>query len=216
MKTATQRLVTQLVLASCLGATLSACAPIVVGSAVMGSLVVTDRRTSGTQIDDETIELRGASQIREALGDRVHVNVTSYNRQVLLTGEVPTAQDKQRVEQMVSKLENVRLIVNELAVMGNTNLGQRTNDTVTTGKVKAGMVDVKDLFSNAFKVTTERGTVYLMGRVTQREANRATDIARGISGVQKVVRVLEIITEAELQGLVPKAAAPAASAAKKL
>jgi osmotically-inducible protein OsmY len=100
--------------------------------------------------------------------------------------------------------------------MGNTNLGQRTNDTVTTGKVKAGMVDVKDLFSNAFKVTTERGTVYLMGRVTQREANRATDIARGISGVQKVVRVLEIITEEELQGLVPKAAAPAASAAKKL
>jgi osmotically-inducible protein OsmY len=182
----------------------------------MGSLVATDRRTSGTQLDDETIELRGASQIREALGDRVHVNVTSYNRQVLLTGEVPTAQDKQRVEQMVSKLENVRLIVNELAVMGNTNLGQRTNDTVTTGKVKAGMVDVKDLFSNAFKVTTERGTVYLMGRVTQREANRATDIARGISGVQKVVRVLEIITEDELQGLVPKAAAPAASAAKKL
>ena len=100
MKTATQRLVTQLVLASCLGATLSACAPIVVGSAVMGSLVATDRRTSGTQLDDETIELRGASQIREALGDRVHVNVTSYNRQVLLTGEVPSAQDRQLVEQV--------------------------------------------------------------------------------------------------------------------
>lgn len=207
MKTTTQRLVTQLVLAGCLGAALSACAPMVVGSAVMGSLVVTDRRTSGTQIDDETLELRGASQIRETLGDRVHVNITSYNRQVLLTGEVPTAQDKQRVEQLVSKLENVHLIVNELAVMGNTSLGQRTNDTVTTGKVKAAMLDVKDLFSNAFKVITERGTVYLMGRVTQREANRATDIARGTSGVQKVVRVLEIISEEELQGLAPNSGA---------
>jgi osmotically-inducible protein OsmY len=188
------------------GGTLTACAPIIFGGAAMSALVATDRRTSGAQLEDEGIELRGAGRIRESLGDRVHINVTSYNRQVLVTGEARNAQDKQLVEQIVSKVENVRSIVNEVAVLGSTTLTQRSSDSLITGKVKAGLLDAKDLYSNAFKVVTERGTTYLMGLVTQREATRATDIARGTGGVLKVVRVFEIISEAELQRTLPQPA----------
>nr|MDP2189863.1 BON domain-containing protein [Rhodoferax sp.] len=207
MKSATQKLLTILALSACVGGGLGACAPILLGGAMMGALMATDRRTTGTQIDDEGIELRAASGIRENLGERVHVNITSYNRQVLLTGEVPSAQDKQLAEQVLSKAPNVRSIVNEIGIMGNTTLTQRSSDALVTGRVRASMVDAKDIFSNSFKVVTERGTTYLMGRVTQREANRATDIARSIPGVQKVVRVLEIISEEELQGMPPKTSA---------
>ena len=195
-----------LVLGAAIVGGLSACAPVVIGSAVMGSLVATDRRTAGAQLEDEGIELRAQSRLRENLGDRAHVNVTSYNRQVLLTGEVPNAQDRQLVEQLVTKVENVRGTANELAVLGNTTLSQRSTDVLVTGRVRAGLVDAKDLYANAFKVVTERGTTYLMGRVTQREANRATEIARSTTGVQKVVRLLEIITEDELKALLPKSA----------
>ena len=207
MKFAAQKLVTVLALSACLGGGLGACAPILLGGAVVGALMATDRRTAGTLIEDEGIELRAASGIRENLGERAHVNVTSYNRQVLLTGEAPSAQDKQLVEQVVSKVQNVRAIVNEIGILGSTTLTQRSSDTLVTGRVKAGMVDAKDLFANAFKVVTERGTTYLMGRVTQREAERATEIARSTPGVQKVVRVLEIISEEELQGMLPKTSA---------
>ena len=194
----------KLVLVTCLAASLSACAPMVVGGALMGSLVATDRRTSGAQLEDEGIELRAASRIRENLGDRVHVNVTSYNRQVLLTGEAPNAQDRALVEQITAKVENVRSTVNELAVLGNTTLTQRSSDVLVTTRVRAGLVDARDLFANAFKVVTERGTTYLMGRVTQREADRATEVVRTTQGVQKVVRLLEIISEDELKALLPK------------
>ena len=187
-----------------LGSLLSACVPLVVGgAAVGGALVATDRRTSGSQLEDEGIELRALGRINENLGSRVHVNVVSYNRQVLLTGEVPSAQDKQLVEQIVSRVENARSVVNELAVMSATSLTQRSSDALITGKVKAAMIDSRDLFANAFKVVTERGVVYLMGRVTQREANRATDIARSTGGVQKVVRMLEIVSEEEMQRALP-------------
>jgi osmotically-inducible protein OsmY len=169
----------------------------------MGGMVATDRRTSGTVVEDEGIELKAAARIRENLGQRVHVNVTSYNRQVLLTGEVPSAQDKQLVEQAVAQIENVRNVVNELAVLGGSTLTQRSSDTVVTGRVKAALLDAKDLFSNSFKIVTERGTTYVMGRVTQREANRATDIITSTQGVQKVVRVLEIISEEELARMLP-------------
>jgi osmotically-inducible protein OsmY len=189
-----------------LSSLLGACVPLVVGgAAVSGALVATDRRTSGAQLEDEGIELRAIGRINENLGSRVHVNVISYNRQVLLSGEVPSAQDKQLVEQIVSRVDNVRAVVNELAVLGASSLTQRSSDALVTGKVKAAMVDSKDLFANAFKVVTERGVVYLMGRVTQREANRATEIARSTGGVQKVVRLLEIISEEELQRTLPAA-----------
>ncbi len=211
-KSGVQRLLTKLALSVALGSTLTACFPVIMGGAVMGTLVATDRRTSGAQLEDEGIELRAASRIRDNLGDRVHVNVNSYNRRVLITGEVPNAQDKQLVEQVVSRVDNVQSVVNELAELGNATLTQRSSDVLVTGKVKAGLVDAKDLFANAFKVVTERGTTYLMGRVTQREADRATEIARSTSGVQKVVRVLEIITEDELRAMLPK---PAPVEAKK-
>ena len=207
MKMTHQKLVPMLALSACLSGGLSACAPLIVGGALVGSLMATDRRTTGAQIDDEAIELRAASRIRENLGERVRVGVTSYNRQVLLTGAVPSAQDKQLVEQVVSRVENVRAIVNEIGVLGSATLTQRSSDALVTGRVKAGLIDAKDLFTNAFKVVTERGTTYLMGRVTQREADRATDIARSTPGVQKVVRVLEIISQEELQGMLPKPSA---------
>jgi len=210
-KSGALRLLSKLVLSIALGSTLTACFPVVVGGAVIGSLVATDRRTSGSQLEDEGIELRAASRIRDNLGDRVHVNVNSYNRRVLITGEVPSAQDKQRVEQVVSRVDNVQSVVNELALLGNATFTQRSSDVLVTGKVKAGLVDAKDMFANAFKVVTERGTTYLMGRVTQREADRATEIARSTGGVQKVVRVLEIFTEDELRAMLPK---PAANEAK--
>lgn len=197
-------------LLTCLGASVAvsftACVPLMVGGAVVGTLVATDRRTSGAQLEDEGIDLRSANRIREALGDRAHVNINSYNRQVLLTGEVPTAQDKQNVEQIVSKVDNVRSIVNGIAVLGNSTIGQRSSDSLLTAKVKAGLVDAKDLFAGAFKVVTERGTTYLMGRVSQREADRATEVARGVGGVQKVVRIFEIISEYEFKSLLPQPA----------
>ncbi|AVS83864.1 BON domain-containing protein [Paracidovorax avenae] len=181
-----------------LGTALSACAPLVIGGAAVGTMMAADRRTTGTQVEDETIELRAGNRLRDTFGDRVHVNVTSYNRQVLLTGEVPSQQDKERVEQTVLTVENVRSVVNDLAVMSASSLSQRANDTLITGKVRASLVDAKDIFATAFKVVTERNTVYLMGRVTQREADRATEIARGVNDVRKVVRVFEIVSEQEL------------------
>jgi len=178
------------------------------------STVATDRRTSGAQLEDEGIELRASSRINDNLGDRVHVNVTSYNRRVLLTGEVPSAQDRQLVEQVVSRVDNVQSVVNELVTLGSSTLTQRSSDALVTSRVKAGFVDAKDLFANAFKVVTERGTVYLMGRVTQREADRGADIARATSGVQKVVKVFEIISEDELRNLLPQPAPESKSTAK--
>ena len=186
-------------LAVTLVATLSACVPLVVGGAAMSAMVAVDRRTSGTQLEDEGIELRGASRLRDAFGDRAHINITSYNRQVLLTGEVPNDAARQQAEQVISRVENVRSIVNELAPAGNTTLVQRSSDVLVTGKVKASLVDAKDLYAGAFKVVTERGIVYLMGRVTQPEADRATAIARQVGGVQRVVRIFDIIGDDELR-----------------
>jgi osmotically-inducible protein OsmY len=206
MKLLTHPFLHKCVLIACLTSSLSACAPMIMGGAVMSSLVATDRRTSGAQLEDEGIELRAASRIRDNLGDLVHINVTSYNRQVLLTGEVPSAQDRVRAEQIVAKVENVRSTVNELAVLGNATLTQRASDVLVTTRVRAGLVDARDLFANAFKVVTERGTTYLMGRVTQREANRATEVVRTTQGVQKVVRLLDILSEDELKALTLKPA----------
>ena len=180
---------------------LSACAPLIVGGAVMTGVVASDRRTTGTLVEDESIEIKVASAVRKEMGDRIHLNVTSFNRQVLLSGEVRTAADKERAEKLAQSQENVTSVVNDLAVMPVSSLTQRSKDTVITGQVKAAFVDAKDMQVNAIKVVTERGIVYLMGRVTSREAKRATDIARSIGGVTKVVRVFEEISEQELQRL---------------
>ena len=193
-----------------LSGALSACAPLLIGGAAVGSaMVYADRRTSGAQLEDQGVELKAGPRVREAIGDRGHVNVTSFNRTVLLTGEVPTEADKAAAEAAVTKLENVRATLNELVVAPNSSLVDRSNDALITSKVKASYVDAKDIFANAYKVVTERGVVYLMGRVTDREADRGVAIARGVSGVSKVDKAFEIITEDELAGYRSKTAPPA-------
>jgi osmotically-inducible protein OsmY len=196
-----QKIVMSTLAAAVVLATLSACAPLVVGGAVMTGMVVVDRRTTGMQLEDESIELRTAQGMRQNLLDNAHVNVTSYNRQVLLTGEVSTAADKDKANKVAQSQENVKAVANELTVQPVSSLTQRSKDAIISGQIKALFVDAKDLQSNAFKVVTENGVVYMMGRVTSREAQRATDIARSISGVTKVVRVLDIISEEELKRL---------------
>lgn len=202
MKVSSKRVVLMSLAAATLVAGLSACVPLVVGSGFAGGVMVAmDRRTSGAQLEDQGIELRGANRLKEALGENARVNVTSYNRQVLLTGEVARTEDIQRAEQIIAKVENVNSVVNDLAVGIPAALTQRSTDLLITSKVKASLIDAKDLQANAFKVVTERNVVYLMGRVTPREGNRATEIARGVKDVAKVVRVFETLTEEELARL---------------
>ncbi|WP_428510370.1 BON domain-containing protein [Roseateles sp.] len=183
----------------------SACAPLVLGGAMMGgAFVATDRRTSGTQVEDEGIEFKTAARIREQVGDKGHVNVNAYNRMVLLTGEVASEAERARIEKIAGEVENVRHVLNETAVLGNSSLSSRASDVTLASKIKISLVDARDLISNAFYVVVERGSVYMMGRVSEREAKRAVEIARGVSGVQKVVRAFEIISEEELARLTPK------------
>ena len=193
-----------------LAGSLTACVPLVVGGAAAGTaLVATDRRTSGAQLEDEGIELRLLGRVRSDMGTRVRVNVVSYNRQVLLTGEVPNEKDKQAIEQIARKVENVGSVVNALAVMNTPSLAGRSADLLITGRLKAAILDASDLEINAIKVITEHNVVYLMGRVTKREADRVTNIARTIAGVQRVVRVFEDISEEELRRLRPAKSEPA-------
>ena len=207
LRTPSMRL-TALLAALAAASALSACAPLLVGGAMVGgSLMSVDRRTSGVQLDDQSIEFKSIRRINEVMGDKGYVSVTSYNRIALLTGQVPTEADKATVEQAVSRIEGVRAIVNELALTPSVaTFINHSNDTLITSKIKASLIDAKDVQAGAFKVVTERSVVYLMGRVTEREANRGADIARGVSGVQKVVKVFEVVTEAELADLVPKPA----------
>lgn len=191
-----------------LGGALSACVPLVVGGGmVAGTLVAVDRRTAGTVVEDESIEVKAANRIRDTLGDKARINVTSYNRQVLLTGEVGNETDKQALGRLVESVDNVRAVVNETMVAPFTaTLSQRSGDTFITGKVRASLLDAKDLQASAFKVVTENKVVYLMGIVTPREAKRAAEIARGVNDVTKVVRVFEVISEDELARYQPKQA----------
>jgi len=180
---------------------LSGCVAVIAGAGVGGGLMLTDRRTTGTQLEDQGIELKSGGRIRDVIGDRGHINVTSYNRIVLVTGEVPSDADKDAVGKAVGAIENVNSVVNELEVAGNSSLTSRTSDATITTRVKAAFVDKKDMQANAIKVVTERGNVYLMGRVSEREADRAAEVARDVGGVLKVVRVFEILSEDQLKAL---------------
>lgn len=200
------RRVSTVLAALVLGTSLSACAPLMVGSVITTALVASDRRTSGAQLEDQGIELRATNRLREQLGQRGNVYVTSYNRRVLLTGEVASEPDKALVQTLVAGVENVRSVVNELEVLGASSLTQRSSDALVTARVKAAMLDAPDLMASAVKVVTTRGTVHLMGRLTQREADRATEITRNTQGVQRVVLVLEVISEEELARLLPQPA----------
>ena len=180
---------------------LTACVPVAAVGVGAGVLVFTDRRPTETFVADEAIETRAANRINEKYGDRAHVNVTSYNRAVLLTGEVPNDAAKAEVEQLVTGVPNVRAITNELLVAGASSFGARSNDAYITSKVKARFLDFNKFSPNHVKVVTEAGAVYLLGLVTQREADAAVDIARTTGGVQKVVRVFDVISEEEAKRL---------------
>ena len=174
------------VLAGCFGA-----AAVGVGA---GALVLTDRRISETYITDQGIELRAGNRIDEKYRDKIHVNVTSYNRMLLLTGEVPTAEIKADVEKIAAGVNDVKSISNELAIAGPSSFGVRSNDSYITSKVKARFIDANKFSANVVKVVTEAGVVFLLGIVTQAEADAAVEIARTTGGVLKVVRVFEIIS----------------------
>ena len=209
------RLTAVLALAVVFASAFSACAPLIIGGAVLGTgLVATDRRSTGTQIDDEAIELRAGSRIRE-LATLGQVSVTSYNRLVLLTGEVPAAAERLAVEQAVAKVEGVRSVVNELVVAPNSAFSSRSADSILSTKVKATLVDAKDVQAHAYKVVAERRVVYLMGRVTEREASRGAELASQVSGVEKVVKVFEVVSEKDLAGQGSGTPAPISTSAPR-
>ena len=200
--TTTRRLLLATLALASAAATLTACAPLLIGgAAVSGALIATDRRTSGAQIEDQAIEFKSGSRLKEALGERAHLNVTSYNRLVLITGEVGSEADREAAEKAIAGIENVRSTVNEAAVLGLSSLTARSNDALLSTKVKAAFIDNGNVQANAIKVVTERSVVYLMGRVTEKEAAKAAEVASTVSGVQKVVRVFEIISDAELKAI---------------
>lgn len=177
---------------------LSGCAPLIIGTAVGGALVATDRRTSGTQVEDRGLDLKISARIREVLGTDVHINVNAYNRVVLLTGEVPNTAISEQAAGLAATTENTKSVINELVIAGASSLSSRANDIWVQGKVKATLLDARDIQSNAINIIVERGEVFLMGMVTEREANRAAALVASIKGVHKVVTLFHILTEEEL------------------
>jgi len=177
---------------------LQGCVALALGGAVAGGFAATDRRTLGAQAEDKGIMVKAETRIPGVVGQDGHVNITSYNRKVLLTGEVRDDAAKAAAEREAQSIENVHSVANELGIGAPSTFSARSNDTFITSKVIASLVDAKDVFGNSIKVVTERGNVYLMGRVTEREGKRAAEIAAGVNGVQKVVKVFEYLTEDEL------------------
>lgn len=187
---------------------LQGCLPVMVGGTVMGTLAATDRRTIGSQADDTTIVLKGEGRAAKITGDQGRVAVTSFNHRVLLTGEVKDEKMKAEVEQQIATIDSVKSIENDLVVAPVSSLNARSNDALITGKVKAAIIDTKDLYVNAFKIHTDRGVVYLMGRVTQREGKLAAEVARNAaSKIRKVVKLFEYISDDELRQMTTKPAA---------
>jgi osmotically-inducible protein OsmY len=182
-------------------ASMQGCIALLGVGAVAGGMSLNDRRTGGTQIEDQSIELKSGGRLREAIGEAGHINITSYDRIALLTGEVPSDADKAAAEKAIAGIEGVTNVVNELEVGANSSISTRSSDTVITTRVKSALIDAKDVQASAIKVVTERGIVYLMGRVTEREATRASEVARAQPSVLKVVRVFEILTEEQLGNL---------------
>ncbi|MBI4997556.1 MAG: BON domain-containing protein [Rhodocyclales bacterium] len=176
---------------------LTGCFPAAVIGVGAGALMVADRRISETYLADEAIEVRANNRINEYFGSATHVNVTSFNRGVLLSGECLSHEDKARIEQIVTGVPNVRVVYNQLLIAQASSMGGRSNDAFVTSKVKGRFLDSKQFSANHVKVVTEWGTVFLLGLVTQQEADAAVEIARTTGGVLKVVRLFEIITPEE-------------------
>jgi len=176
-------------------ATLQGCAEaLIVGGVAAGVMMAADRRQAEVMFSDQRIEFSAGSRIDDALKGQGHINVTSYNYTVLLTGEVPTAQAKVDAEKAVTEVPNVKTVVNELQIAGTSSAASRSNDAYITSKVKGNFLGNEKFKPTDIKVVTEASVVYLLGLVTREEADAATEIARGTAGVQKVVRVFEYIT----------------------
>ena len=188
-------LLTKVVLGSALLASLSGCFGLIVGAGIGSAVSAVDRRTLGAQTEDKSVTVKAELKMREVTGGDGNINVTSFNRKVLLTGEVRDAAMKAAAEREVRKIENVVSVINELEISGASSYTSRSNDALITTKVKASLVDMKTVSAISFKVTTERGVVYLMGLVTPREGNIAADVAKGVSGVTSVVKIFEYISE---------------------
>jgi osmotically-inducible protein OsmY len=195
------RSIALVVTAALLSLGVTACIPVIVGAVGAGAYAATDRRSLGAQADDKLIAPRVDKRISEALSDRAHVNVNSFNRKVLLTGEVPDQASKDKAEEIARSVDNVSSVVSDLEIGGMTPATARNNDAYLTAKVKAQLVSRKDIFANAYNVVTEKSIVYLMGRVTREEGDRAAEIAREVGGVQKVVKVFDYIAPDELANL---------------
>jgi osmotically-inducible protein OsmY len=172
---------------------LQGCFPAAVVATGAAAVVATDRRTPGIYVEDETIEWKAIGRLRESRFADVHVNVTSFNRRVLLTGEAPNEDLRKAVEEAVRGISNVREVQNEIRIQGASSLASRGNDALITSNVKARMVNNGRFHPNHVKVVTEAGTVYLMGLVTQAEGDAAAEIARTTSGVAHVVKVFEYL-----------------------
>ena len=186
-------------LGTVLCASLQGCLPLVVGATAVGSMAAVDRRSLGMQTDDKTIELKGEGRASKITGDKGRVAVTSYNRMVVLSGEVADEKMKAEVQAQIATLGDLKKIENDLEVAPVSTVSARSSDLLITSKVKAAIIDTKDLYISAFKVHTDRGVVYLLGRVTQREAKLGAEVARNAaSDIRKVVKLFEYITEDEL------------------
>ena len=199
---------TKLIAALLLGATvlpaLQGCFPVVAAGFTGGVLATMDRRSVGTQTEDESIEWKASARVTEQLGskaDKAHINFTSYNRTVLLSGEVASNEDKAEVERIVSGVTNVQGVYNELVVGASSSFSDRSNDSFVTSKVKSRSVDSGKFNPVHVKVVTEAGTTFLLGMVTQPEADAAINVARTTAGVKRVVNLLEIITPARAREL---------------
>jgi osmotically-inducible protein OsmY len=176
-------------------------------------VVASDRRSTGVQLDDQSIQLRVSNELGKAFRDnyqQVHISVNSYERRVLLTGEVPTEEAKLRAGEIAAQSQNVRAVVNELAVAPPSTGGQRANDTALGTKVRAQLINTKEISSNAISIVTERGIVYLMGFVTEKEGELAAYVASRVAGVKQVVKVFDYGTPEEVQSRRLGAAQPAA------
>jgi osmotically-inducible protein OsmY len=199
-------LLSKIVLGSALAASLSGCVAMAVGGAATAVLSAHDRRTLGMQTEDKSINVKAEIKMQQLTGENGHINVTSYNRKVLLTGEVRDEAMKQAAEREVRAIDNVVSVINELEIAGPSSYTSRSNDALITTKVKASLVDKKTISATSVKVTTERGVVYLQGLVTPREGNIAADVAKGVAGVNRVVKIFEYIAEED-----PRANQPAPS-----
>lgn len=189
---------------------LSGCVPIVLGAATATGMAATDRRSLGAQMDDTSIELRLGNRVGEVAAPAAHVNVASYNRRVLLTGEVPRDSDLQAIASAAKQDANVRAVFNEAVLSPEaSSFGDRSSDTLISTKVKASLMAEKGLPSSAFKVVVERKVVYLMGMATKDEADLASGVASRVPDVASVVRVLEIVSKEEIERIAPARASDA-------